>query len=90
MVRGGRVVKAIPELRGSQLAVTQVLATLRSDRDWLNGVAAGEESRDELDPGKGAIWEQSDEGRQAIARKNEDARKAAAPRHTRAAGWLES
>lgn len=86
LVRGGRVSRALPELR-TQVAASQVLELLRHDSQWLNGATADAEPDGELDPDKQAIWETSDEGRAALQRKNEQVREGLAPRNVREAGW---
>ena len=86
MVRGGRVVKAIPEV--GQLAAERVFATLRADSAWLDEVAAPhEQAAGEPDPHHEAIWEQTDEGRRANYLADRRVRQGLTPRNLHRAGW---
>ena len=74
MIRGGRVVKAIPGYT-AQLAMVSLLDALESDAAWLDQVAEGKAEEGELDPNREAIWEASEEGRDALNRRNKRVRK---------------
>ena len=68
LVRGGRVVKAIPNYVNA-LAMVSMVEALQSDAEWLDGVAAARIEEGELDPAREAIWEQSEEGQAALNRR---------------------
>ena len=74
MLRGGRIIKAIPGYT-AQLAMVHVLEALESDVQWLDKVAEATVEEREIDPNKQAIWETSEEGREALDRRRQRDRK---------------
>jgi hypothetical protein len=86
MVRGGRLVKAIPGYQG-QLVAQQLTEAMRGDCDWLDSVVADELEDGEVDPDKQAIWLDAPESRPVIARKNKEIAEGLIPKDARAAQW---
>ena len=74
LVRGGRIIKAIPNYT-AQLAMVSLLEALESDAAWLDKVAEVAVDEKQLDPNREAVWETSEEGREALDRRRQRDRK---------------
>jgi hypothetical protein len=85
-IRGGRLVKAIPDFRG-QLVAGQLTDALHQDADWLDSVLEKERETGEPDIREQAVWEQTPEGDKAINRERHRIREGLAARNVHAAGW---
>jgi hypothetical protein len=83
--KGGRVPKAIPELK-ALTGAPQLFAWLREDAAWLDQ-ANEKPKRGEPDPHFEPIWEDSDEGKEAIRRANKRIAEGLKPRNVHRAGW---
>ena len=73
-LRGGRIVKAIPNYTNA-LAMVSLLEALESDAAWLDKVAEVAVDEKQLDPNREAVWETSEEGREALDRRRQRDRK---------------
>jgi hypothetical protein len=86
LIRGGRVSKALPELRTITTAAS-LFAYLLDDAAWLDAILADTEEDRPLDPHERAIWEQTPEGQKAMALANKRVAMGLRPRAVHAAEW---
>jgi len=88
LVRGGRILKAVPEIT-SPLAAQQLLEILRRDAGWLNNLLADQQQKNDEGPNirETAVWEASEEGNAALNREKQRIRESLAPRNVARAGW---
>ncbi len=68
LVRGGRIVKQIPNYT-DQLTAISLLEALEADAAWLDPVMQAKTEESELDPNRDAVWETSPEGQEALNRR---------------------
>ena len=89
LIRGGRILKAVPEIT-NPLAAQLVLLILRRDAGWLDNLLADQQQNDE-EPNirSEAVWESSVEGNAALNAEKRRIREGLAPRNVSRAGWDE-